>query len=244
VDFDAVAVELYGLAPDEFTAARNQLAKMVGGPTAAAIKALRKPTLAAWLANLLVRTDPDGINTLTDLGEQLRAAHLSADGGRLRALTPKRHALIKQLVATAKTEARQLGRPITATVADRLTETLDAALIDPGAAQLLRSGQLTSALRHVGFGVVDETGEPAKLAPMKPRTVRNSRPAKKTSTRSARPQQSGEERALQERRAQLRPAPTRSSGSTPSLRRNAPTPSRSSTLTSTRPPTSRPRSTA
>ena len=61
-------------------------------------------------------------------------------------------------------------------IAQKLTETLDAALIDPGAAQLLRTGQLTSALRHVGFGVVDETGGPARLAPIKPRVVRSSRP--------------------------------------------------------------------
>jgi hypothetical protein len=47
-------------------------------------------------------------------------------------------------------------------VADRVTETLDAALVDPGTAQLLRTGRLTSALRHVGFGVVDESGESAQ----------------------------------------------------------------------------------
>ena len=145
VDIDAVAVELYGLTPDEFTAARNQLAKTIGGPTAAAIKALRRPTLAAWLANLLVQT--------------------------------------------ARAEAKTLGRSVTPTVADRLTETLDAALIDPGAEQLLRSGQLTSALRHVGFGVVDETGSPAQLAPIKPRTVRNTpanKPIKKPAKNIAR----------------------------------------------------------
>jgi hypothetical protein len=201
VDLDTVAVELYRLTPDEFTAARNQLAKAVGGHDAAAIRSLRKPTLAAWLANLLVRSDPDGVNALTELGDELRAAHLSADGARLRALTPQRHALVKQLVASATAEARNLGRTVTPTVVDRFTETLDAALIDPGAAQLLRAGQLTSALRHVGFGVVDETGEPAKLAPMKPHTVRNRPPAGKT--KAARPQRSGAERALQRRRAEL-----------------------------------------
>jgi len=195
VDLDAVAVELYGLTPDEFTAARNQLAKTVSGQLGTAIKELRKPTLAAWLANLLVRSDPDGVNALTELGDELRAAHLSADGATLRALTPRRHALVKQLVASATAEARNLGRTVTPTVVDRLTETLDAAIIDPGAAQLLRAGQLTSALRHVGFGVVDETGEPAKLAPMKPHTV--------PKTKTARPQQSGAERALQRRRAEL-----------------------------------------
>lgn len=152
-----------------------------------------------------MRTDPDGVNALTELGEDLRAAHLSADGARLRALTPKRHTLVKQLVASASAQAAQLGRTVTATVADRLTETLDAALIDPGAAQLLRSGQLTSALRHVGFGVIDETGEPAKLAPLKPRAVRSA-PAKQTSKKSAKPpapDRSGAERAAQRRRAEL-----------------------------------------
>lgn len=197
-----VAVELYGLTPDEFTAARNQLAKKAGGANGAAIRALRKPTLAAWLANLLVRTDPDGVNALTELGETLRAAHLSADGAQVRELTPTRHALVKQLVVSASGEAKQLGKTMTPAVADRLTETLDAALIDPGAAQLLRTGQLTSALRHVGFGVVDESGEPAKFAPMKPRAVRSTS-AKKATRAPAPPDRSGAERAVQRRRDEL-----------------------------------------
>jgi hypothetical protein len=207
VDIDAAAVELYGLAPDEFTAARNQMAKAAksSGATAAssAIVALRKPTLAAWLANLLVRTDPGGVNELTELGDELRAAHLSADGARLRELTPRRHDLVQALVRSARARAKDRGRAVSATVADRLTETIDAALIDPGAAQLLRSGQLTSALRHVGFGVVDETGAPAKLAPMKPRTVRRA-PAKAPAKRAARPQAPTVDSALQRRRAELR----------------------------------------
>jgi hypothetical protein len=72
---------------------------------AAAIKALRKPTLAAWLANLLVRTDPDSVNDLTELGDELRATHLSADGARLHELTPRRHDLVQQLVKTARAPA-------------------------------------------------------------------------------------------------------------------------------------------
>ena len=76
MDVDAAAVELYGLAPEQFTAARNAAAKAAkdGGDVRAgeAIKTLRKPTLAAWPANQLVRADPDGVNDLTELGEQLR----------------------------------------------------------------------------------------------------------------------------------------------------------------------------
>ncbi|MEV0804253.1 hypothetical protein AB0I34_41630 [Kribbella sp. NPDC050281] len=189
MDVDAAAVELYGLTPEQFTAARNAAAKTAkdGGDvqTGEAIRALRKPTLAAWLANQLVRADPDGVNELTQLGEQLRQAHVSGDGAQLRRLTPRRHSLFQRVVQTARDLARDQGRPVSEQIAQRLTETLDAALVDPGAAQLLRSGQLTSALRHVGFGVVDETGEPAQLAPVKPRVVR-SRPAPPTK-RAAKP---------------------------------------------------------
>ncbi len=108
---------------------------------------------------------------------------------------------VKQLVVSASREAKQLGKAVTPAVADRLTETLDAALIDPGAAQLLRTGQLTSALRHVGFGVVDESGEPAKFAPMKPRAVRST--SAKKATRAPAPDRSGAERAVRRRREEL-----------------------------------------
>jgi hypothetical protein len=93
MDVEAAVLELYGLAPKEFTAARNRLAKAAKDQGdvrgSEAVRALRKPTLAAWLANQLVRADPDGIDDLTELGEELRAAHLSADGARLRQLTPR-----------------------------------------------------------------------------------------------------------------------------------------------------------
>lgn len=52
MDVDAAAVELYGLAPEQFTTARNALIKAAAEE---AVKALRRPTLAAWPANQLVR---------------------------------------------------------------------------------------------------------------------------------------------------------------------------------------------
>ena len=182
MEIDAAIVELYGLPPEQFVAARNQLAKAVRDhgdePAAATIVALRKPTIAAWLANQLVRADPDGIHALTELGEQLRETYLTADSTSRRELTRQRHDLVGHLVHAASRRAAG-GRRVTAQTAERLTETLDAALVDPGAAQLLRTGQLTSALRHVGFGVVDENGDPAQLAPIRPRVVRRSNPRPK-----------------------------------------------------------------
>src|SRR5206468_2978861 len=120
-------------------------------------------------------------HALTELGEDLRQTYLSADAARRRELTRLRHDLVSDLVRTARERAAG-GRRISAQIAERLTETLDAALVDPAAAQLVRTGQLTSALRHVGFGVVDENGNPAQLAMVRPRVVRRS-PPPRTSTR-------------------------------------------------------------
>jgi hypothetical protein len=170
VDPNAV-LELYGLPPEQFTAARNQLAKALkdAGDIAgsAEVKALRKPTIAAWLANRLVRIAPDQVDELTAFGGQLREAHESGDGALLRRLTPRRHELVQRLVNVATADAAANGRLITDDAAERLTETLDASLVDPSAAQLLRTGRLNSALHHVGFGVVDESGEPAAVQPLK-----------------------------------------------------------------------------
>ncbi|MEV6273390.1 hypothetical protein AB0L64_39910 [Kribbella sp. NPDC051936] len=188
MDAAEVALELYGVEPEQFTAARNELARAARAAgdeaTAAAIMAMRKPTVTAWLANQLVRTDPDGIHALTELGEDLRQNYLSADAARRRELTRLRHELVSDLVRTARERAAG-GRRVTAQTAERLIETLDAALVDAGAAQLLRSGQLTSALRHVGFGVVDESGDPAQLAAVRPRVVGQSPPRKADSTKTA-----------------------------------------------------------
>jgi superfamily II RNA helicase len=185
VDTDAAIVELYGLEPERFVAARNQLAKQLRDHderAAAAVMALRKPTIAAWLANQLVRVAPDQIHALTELGEQLRETYLTTDTARRRELTRRRHDLVRDLVTTARHQAAG-GRRLTEQTAERLSETLDAALVDPAAAQLLRTGQLTSALRHVGFGVVDENGDPAALVPVRPRVVRRGQPATKTPTK-------------------------------------------------------------
>jgi hypothetical protein len=198
VDTYSALVELYGLPPEDFIAARNDLAKAVtaAGDVAAGaqVKTLRKPTLAAWLANQLVRAVPERIDELTELGAELRDAHLSRDGARLRTF-------VAELARTARFLARDRGRKVTGTVADRLTETLDAALVDPGAAQMLRTGRLTSALRHVGFGVVDEAGEPAQIVPIaQERPARTPAAAKRAKPKA---RSRADDQALQLRRGQL-----------------------------------------
>ena len=64
-DLDAAADELYGLHRDAFVPRRTELvraARAVGDKEAAtAIGALRKPSVAARLANALARDHPDEV---------------------------------------------------------------------------------------------------------------------------------------------------------------------------------------
>jgi len=155
VDADEVADELYALPPDQFTAARNASAKEAKAAgdtaTAARIAALRKPTVLAWVVNLLVRELPDEIGGFLDLGDALRDATATLSGPELRQLSGQRHRLVQALVRQARDLARQAGYRTTEDVARGLEETLAAALTDPAVADQLRAGRLTSGLTATGF---------------------------------------------------------------------------------------------
>ena len=121
----------------------------------AAIKQLRKPTLAAFLANLLVHERNDQIDALFHLGEMLREAQLSKAGPQLRQLAQQRHEAITTLVKEARDLARRAGQPIGEETFRELESTLLAVLSDAEAAAQFRSGRLTSALEYSGFGLFE-----------------------------------------------------------------------------------------
>jgi hypothetical protein len=170
VDFDEAASRLYAAPAADFIATRNELAKELKAAGdqlgSTRLKALRKPTVAAWLANLVARELPDDIDDLLALGDEFREATADLDGERLRELTPRRHKILDQLAKSAAGLAEREGQKVSADVGTKLRETLDAALIDPAAGEAVREGRLSSALRHVGFGVVDESGEPSNVTPL------------------------------------------------------------------------------
>ncbi|HKN98159.1 MAG TPA: hypothetical protein VJX10_13655, partial [Pseudonocardiaceae bacterium] len=70
-----VATELYGGPRDDFVAARSARAadaRAAGDrELAKRINALRKPTVAAWLVNQMVRRYPDEMAELADLADEL-----------------------------------------------------------------------------------------------------------------------------------------------------------------------------
>ena len=73
---------LYQLAPGEFTAARNALAKTLKGADAARVKALVKPTAVPWAINQLYWHRRSTYDRLVAAGRGLRDAQIAALGGR------------------------------------------------------------------------------------------------------------------------------------------------------------------
>jgi len=179
VDLDSIADELYGLPPEEFTAARTAAEKQArsGGDRdlAKQIHALAKPTTVAWLANQLVRKHPDEIGPLLELGSALREATAALSGEDLRKLSAQQHRVIQALIQQARSIGRAAGHQLTDATAQGLETTLRAALADGDLADELAAGRLTSALEHVGFGATPEGGvhtppKPREPAPAKPKS--------------------------------------------------------------------------
>ena len=159
---DDVLDRLYTLPPERFIAARDEAvaaARRAGDRAGAqAIGKLRRPTVAAWLVNLLARERPELIGELFDLGDALRAAQHDLRGEELRELSIRRRAAISGLIGQARQLAREAGRsgrealPLTDVEA-----TLAAALAEPEIAAAVRAGTLTKASGYAGFG---ETPKP------------------------------------------------------------------------------------
>ena len=154
------AVDLYALAPEEFTAARDEAAK-----EDKSLKALRKPSVAAWVVNTLVRREPALLEQLVDLGAALRDATAARQGDQLRELTEQRHQLVQAVTEQA---IGLVDRPITQAVRTEVSQTLEAAMADQASAEAVQSGQLVRALSYAGFGGVDLEGAVADLPAKNP----------------------------------------------------------------------------
>ncbi|MFD5074147.1 hypothetical protein [Streptomyces sp. NPDC058371] len=177
VDLDAVADELYGLRPEQFTATRNErvaAARTAGDrKLAEQISGLRRPSLSAWAGNLLVREQPDEVKPLIQLGEALRSAHHDLDGDQLRRLTQQQRAVVRALSRQAAELAAEAGHPLADDAQREVQETLQAVLADPDAAREWAAGRLAKPLSPaVGFPAVGPAtpsrGSGAPTATQKP----------------------------------------------------------------------------
>ena len=106
VDLADVVQELYGLAPGDFTAERNQRAKDLKADgeavLAAQVKALGKPTSAAWLVNQLVRHHGEEVEKVAAVGAALREAQDDLDRDELLALNKQRHLVLRAVTQQAR----------------------------------------------------------------------------------------------------------------------------------------------
>lgn len=151
---------LYEAPPDGFVAGRAAAvaeARRAGDKeTAGRLAALRKPTVAAWLVNLLALRRPELIDELVELSTALRSAQRSLQGDQLRELSTQRRQVVSALVNAAQKLALEED-PGLRTVKLPMAEveaTLTAALAEPDIAEQVRSGRLVKAATYAGFGEV------------------------------------------------------------------------------------------
>ena len=211
---ERAAEELYGLPPGDFTRARDARAKELRGDgerdAANAVKALRKPTVAAWALNQLARRREKDLAALLSAGEKLRAAQeeLLSGGDRpeFQDAAAQERAQVAKLAADATTMATEAGER-SGGLLEKVTETLHAAALDEDTAEELRLGRLVKERDAIGgFGAMagapPATGRAA--APSRKTPKKDSAPSRKTPKKgSALP------RSAQEAFATAQPQPDR-----------------------------------
>lgn len=176
-----IADELYALPPEEFTAARNALAKELKSAGdkdgAAAVSALRRPSVGAHALNQVARAHPELIDAALDAGVTLREASDAAaegDASRLRDATTAERAAAQAAAKAAKGHLGSRGDALLPV----LLATLRAGALDEDVAEQLRTGTLSTEHEQAGFGFGLAAGDGA-VAPR--------RPAKATARKPRRP---------------------------------------------------------
>jgi hypothetical protein len=165
--------ELYKLPLDEFTKARNALARTLAGGEKKAVASLVKPSLPMWVINQLHWHDSPTYRALVDASEKLRTAHRAALSGR-KVDTRKPDELHRATLEKAFTKAvaamQKRGVHTTDAARDAIRRTLAALPTDEPA------GRITREPPAVGFSL---------LTGIKPRTIEHeTRPSPSTPERA------------------------------------------------------------
>lgn len=157
--------------PGEFVAARTAAARDATAAgdreLAARIRALRKPTRAAFVINRLARDGAASLTELAALGQRLREAHTNLAGAELRDLAHRRNELVRRIMADAPSLSDAVAREV--------EETLEAVVADPSVAELALAGRLTSMAQQDAdqwlslpvSSVASKKPAPTKSAPAK-----------------------------------------------------------------------------
>jgi hypothetical protein len=203
---ERAADELYGLAPGDFTEARDALVKQLRADKerelANAVKGLRKPTLAAWALNQLVRNRRKDVDKLLAAGRELQKAQeqLVASGDRagFQRAAAKERELVAQLARDAAALAAEAGEGSSQGLEEKLAATLHAASLDEETAGELAAGRVLRERQPVaGFGGLELAPAPLKPAPKRAKPAK----ADKEDTQRREREQAEEAKAREELQA-------------------------------------------
>lgn len=171
--------DLYGLALDHFVPSRAALVERLRAEKrreeASEVASLRKPSVAAWAVNQLVRTQPKALQALFESGDDLARAQEQAAAGQgggdaMRGATHRQRDSVRALLKAAEGLLDSDGQGVSPATIDRVGETLRAAANDPDARRQVAGGCLTRELRFVGVGI-------GGLAPSPVTSQRTAKPA-------------------------------------------------------------------
>jgi hypothetical protein len=151
---DEVLTELYGAELDDFVRVRNEFARRLtsdGRKTeAGAVKALRKPSLAAWTVNRVARDFPGDVTRLLGAGDELREAISNGDAVRMQRASRARRDAVSRLVDRARSVLTEGGRSSPGQL-DRVARTFYVAATEEEARDLVRHGVLVRELESAGL---------------------------------------------------------------------------------------------
>jgi len=201
---------LYGLPLDRFVPERRALATSLRSSgqrdEATKVAALRRPSVAAWAVNQLVRTQPKALRELFDAGDALREAQdaVLAGGGAaagLRDVASREREAVDALVDLARGLLDDAGNELSAPTLDRVADTLNAAALDDAARAAVQDGRLERELRHAGFGLGGGLAAPA-TAPARRRPGAAIRTRERTGKRTERDEATGANRSAEREHAE------------------------------------------
>jgi hypothetical protein len=186
--------DLYGLPLDQFVAQRGALAKSLRADgkrdEAKTVSALRKPSVAAWAVNQLVRTQAKAFDGLLATGDDLVEAQAGVlagdrDPSELREAVASQRVAVEQLLEAAGGLLSSEGHELSPAVLDRVADTLRAAALDPEAREQVQRARLERELRHVGLGAGGLVAAPAAPSAKSPPSSKSqSQPSSKPKAKS------------------------------------------------------------
>jgi hypothetical protein len=155
--------QLYQLPLEEFTAARNSLARTAGAQ-AADVRQLAKPSIAGWVVNQIYWKRRDVYDALIEASGALRKAHKAILGGRRADLREPSHAHDEALDAALKAALavlQEARHPATDATRQAVLTTLRAL---PSSEP---PGRLTGALQPGGFEMLEGLSIAGAAGPIK-----------------------------------------------------------------------------